>query len=363
MKLFIGKNISCDVHYDYNLAILDLRNKIEFTNNPSEADIILFTSTCSGSESILRETLIYIEYILKQKKDDAITIITGCITRKFLNNEFNNKIQKFLNKKFDYVIPENNISKVLHIITSEIEENNEYGICIECDKQANYYIQNGCTNKCSFCKATYQNLKPVSCDFDEIKESLLNLKNDIKIVNLNGMNICQYGLDLYGTRRLTELIDYIEKLDNIEEINLLGFTFKDAINYNFADSFRSSKKTNIIIGSLESASNRILKLMNKGFKIEEFIYFYNYIQELYKKKFVLDIIAGFPTETKEEMSYTIETLKRLKPYSVHIHKYDNSKMIPASMYEQLEKEELDYHYETYKLELKKEGIKVTANNG
>jgi len=52
---------------------------------------------------------------------------------------------------------------------------------------------------------------------------------------------------------------------------LSGFSFSDAIKNNFSSRLKYLQKINHINGSLESGSNRILKLMNKGFTREEFL--------------------------------------------------------------------------------------------
>ena len=68
---------------------------------------------------------------------------------------------------------------------------------------------------------------------------------------------------------------------------------------------------NVLKFGAESGSNRILKLMEKGIKVEE-----TFKANLLAKRFGLipafSFMAGFPTETFEEIEMTIEAIKKIK---------------------------------------------------
>lgn len=353
MKIFIGENHSCDVNYDYKLAHIELSKFWKITRNPEEADIIVLTSTCCGSLGNMDLTINYILDILNRKKDEAKTFVSGCITREFLNDELNNIINEFLKENFDYIIPEGRIDMIVNILANKELLNNKFGVGILLDNKIDLYISSGCMNKCSFCKTTSQDLQLKSMSLDDIVNIIKNLPSEINSIEIIGTNITQYGLDLYKSYKLVDIINLLEGIDNIRDVTLLGFGFKDAIHNNFSDSLKYSSKVKRIIGSLESGSNRILSLMKKGFTREEFLEFNNEIQKIHHKDLILDIIAGFPTETIDDIKMTLDLLQKVNPLVVRVNKYQDSPYIYSHIYEQLSNKEIEDHYQIYQKVLKK----------
>ena len=72
----------------------------------------------------------------------------------------------------------------------------------------------------------------------------------------------------------------------------------------------------------------------------------------------LNIIAGFPTETIEDIELTIELLQRIKQYikNVDIIRYINSNSIDSNNYAQYERSTIVEHANIYQKELSKRGI-------
>ena len=103
---------------------------------------------------------------------------------------------------------------------------------------------------------------------------------------------------------------------------------------------------------MESGSPRILQMMNKGYTPSQLLDFWMCIKSIYERELSTDIIAGFPTETYEDINLTIDLITKLQPKNIRIHTYQNSPFIPASKYKQLSKMQKDEHYEIYKRELK-----------
>ena len=112
----------------------------------------------------------------------------------------------------------------------------------------------------------------------------------------------------------------------------------------------SHPKIGYINGSLESGSNRILGLMNKGFSKEEAT---SLITSLSDKQLGICIISGFPTETKEDINDTLEVLSHVKKGSILINKVRTSPFIEANNYPQLSQEEIQEHTKIYQKALSK----------
>ena len=196
-------------------------------------------------------------------------------------------------------------------------------------------------------------------DFSRLKEMIDELdEENIERLILRGMNICQYGLDTNQKYLLPNVIEYAESKKHIKKISLLGFAFNDAIHQDFKYTLQKSSRIDFLIGSLESGDNRLLQLMNKGFTIEEFLDFNQFINEKYLKKLYTNIIAGYPTETMSDVRRTIDVLDQLIPYlsRVDICKYKDSTFIPAHELKQFSKKTILKHAKVYSKFLDSKGI-------
>lgn len=108
-----------------------------------------------------------------------------------------------------------------------------------------------------------------------------------------------------------------------------------------------------INGSIESGSDRLLKLMNKGITKEEIIEFMLKVCQKHPVSLYTNIISGFPTETYEDIGQTIDLLNQLEPVKVLVSSYADSPFVASHNLSQLTQEEIDSHTEIYKSELKR----------
>ena len=355
MKIFISANLSCSLNYEQNLIKEKLKEKHELTNNPNDADIIVIASSCATTKKHINQTLNYIKYLKRMKKPSTKIFLTGCITREHINDPYLNKVTNYLKENVDYIIPKDKPYTLTSLIEREKEEKNPVGFKEDGIQIRNIYITNGCLNKCSFCKTTFQNYPLISADLETVKKYIK--ESPSSRINLIGTNLCQYGYDKEGHFLLPKLLEFIEGQDRIEKVYLTGFSFKDAINLGFNHSIKNSKKTGHICGSLESGSDKLLELMKKGFTKEEFLRFTQDIKEKYPKDLDLNIISGFPTENTQDIKETIDALKIVNPINVNICKYINSPFVGSNDYRQLTRYEINKHTKTYQRALTKEGIR------
>ena len=73
----------------------------------------------------------------------------------------------------------------------------------------------------------------------------------------------------------------------------------------------------------------------------------------------MSIIAGFPTETLEDVKMTLQALKEISPTNVDICRYTDSSFIPSHNYEQLHPDIIQEHTRIYSKVLKKRNIGFT----
>ena len=205
-------------------------------------------------------------------------------------------------------------------------------------------IQEGCDRFCTFCVVPYTRGPEVSRKVEDIIQEvkILSEKGTKEIVLL-GQNVNAYSTtDKKG--RKWNLAYLISKIAEIKEIERIKYTTshpcymdKDLIAVHAFES----KLSPVLNLPIQSGSDRILKLMNRKHKAEDYLEIISKLQKG-RPEIVLssDFIVGFPTETEEDFLKTLEVIKEVffKAQSF-CFKYSIRPGTPAEKMEQVNEEE------------------------
>ena len=311
---------------------------IEKTNYLEETDYLLYI-TCAGSGPNIdkcMKDLVDLEFY--SRRHDIKIIVVGCLATKlgFLLEHFKNIPHVKIISNRDWVIPamnyisdmnkRNTYKEKLRNRTRYIDQD---GIFIQFD------LQEGCTNKCSFCKVHYMDQKLTSIPFEIALEYLTDMirNKGTKVVYLNGDNPTLYGIDLYGRKRLHEFIHELSKVEGLERIGIGEQVAGNMYSELFNEIITNPKVVNVSF-QLETASDRLLRLMNRNYTMEEYDYYVRRIIEAGKYVDTV-LMSAFPTETQEDMDYTLKYLKERGIITRLICQYmDFPHVIPSSELEQ-----------------------------
>ncbi len=139
---------------------------------------------------------------------------------------------------------------------------------------------------------------------------------------MNGIHISSYGKDRNEDNALIRLIEDIDKIHGIERIRL-GSLEPKLITEEFVKRYVSLNKVcDHFHLSLQSGSEGVLKRMNRKYTAEEYENNVKIIRKYMPEAGITtDIIVGFPGETNEEFSETLEFVKAVKFSRIHVFKY------------------------------------------
>lgn len=180
-------------------------------------------------------------------------------------------------------------------------------------------VQDGCSRVCSYCIVPFTRGAPRSRDPEDILSEIRRLyRNGYREVVLSGINLAQYQ---YSARDLQDFWDLVDRLDKT-----LSSDFGPHLRMRLSSldpSMLNPKGLNTLIGSelvcphlhisLQSASEKILFHMGRSHynssDIERFILELN----KYWRTFALgvDILLGFPGESREDFSLTYRFVRDL----------------------------------------------------
>ena len=314
------------------------------TNNEELADIIIL-NTCvvkSKTESKIKRRI----QDLKSKN----IIVAGCMP------ETDIKALKKLNKNLIF-LGTHHFKNIVKIIGDYQErklddrQQNKY-IEINDEEKLNlpkvpqnklisiHQISEGCLGECSYCKTRLAKGKLFSYEKESIIKSIeSDLQNGAKEIWLTSQDCASYGLDKNKEKsRLPELLKDILGLKHNFKLRLGMMNPNNVLSIlnELIEIYKNKKMYKFLHIPIQSASNTILKHMNRFYKIEDaekiIISFQKQIPDI---TIATDIIVGYPTETQEDNKQNLEFIKKFKPSVLNLSKFSSHKQTPSGKLKEL----------------------------
>lgn len=183
-------------------------------------------------------------------------------------------------------------------------------------------IQDGCNQFCSYCIIPYTRGRVRSRKPEEIMEEIQGLVDKgYREVVLTGIHLSSYGLDLEGIT-LLDLMVKIDKIQGLERLRL-GSLEPRIVTEEFTRTLAGLRTICPHFHlSLQSGCDATLKRMNRRYTTEEYEKGCQILRKYFDRPAITtDVIVGFPQETEEEFARTVEFLKRIHFYEMHVFKY------------------------------------------
>ena len=163
-------------------------------------------------------------------------------------------------------------------------------------------ISEGCDRACSYCAIPLIRGKHISRPVEElIEEARILASKGVKELILIAQDLTYYGMDLYGRRRLADLVRGIAEVDGIEWIRL-HYAYPNGFPEDVLEVMASEPKVCKYLDiPLQHISDRILKSMKRGSTKEQINALLDKIREKVPGVALrTTLIVGYPGETPEE---------------------------------------------------------------
>lgn len=203
----------------------------------------------------------------------------------------------------------------------------------------------GCNNFCTYCIVPFVRGRERSRNPGEIIKELQNLaEQGYKEVTLLGQNVNSYGKDFKDLKErygFSELLLEVDRIKGLERIRFLTSHPKDFTDHLIETIKNTTKVCEHIHIPIQSGSNRILKLMNRGYNREYYLELVNKIREsIPDVSITSDIMVGFPGETEKDFFDTLDILEKVRYDTTYTFVYNKRKGTPAdSMQPQVPEQE------------------------
>jgi tRNA-2-methylthio-N6-dimethylallyladenosine synthase len=197
-------------------------------------------------------------------------------------------------------------------------------------------IMQGCNQYCTFCIVPYTRGEERSRTIPNIVAECRELvAGGVREITLLGQIVTSYGKrDIamsQGKSAFVQLLDAVHEIDGLERIR---FTSPHPKGYgdDLAEAYaRLPKLCESAHIPLQSGSDRILKLMHRGYTREKFL---GIVQKLRRAKpdigITTDIIVGFPGETESDFEETLSLCHEVAFDNAYIFKYSERRDTPAA---------------------------------
>ncbi len=203
-------------------------------------------------------------------------------------------------------------------------------------------IEDGCSNFCTYCIIPYSRGPVRSLPLEKaVSECRKLAESGYKEVVLTGIEISSYGRDLTPKSSLGEIVYTLCR--EFPELRFrLGSIEPRSITEEFCVKLKSL--TNLCPHfhlSMQSGCDETLKRMNRKYDTARFYESVSLLNLHFPDcAITTDMIVGFPGETEDEFSKSLDFIKRCRFSSMHIFPYSQRKGTPAdSMPNQIQKSE------------------------
>ncbi len=350
MKYYIHTyGCQMNVHESEKLAgILEEKGYLP-AEKENDADIIVF-NTCCVRETAETKILGNLGIVkkLKETKPDLKVCVCGCMAQKKGEADRLKKRCPFINLifgthnlyKFDQYLDEiMSGQNVIEVWDTDKTLPEKTPIKRSDSVNAWVNIMYGCNNFCSYCIVPYVRGREISRPEQDVLQDVKKLISEgYKEITLLGQNVNSYGNDFSDkSNHFAALLEKCASFEGDYKIRFMTSHPKDLSEEVVKTIASCDKLADFIHLPVQAGSDRILSLMNRrytsGQYLEKIDMIRSYIPDAGLSS---DIMVGFPTETEEDFSDTMNIVKKVGYNNLYTFIYSRRSGTPADKMEQVE---------------------------
>ncbi|WP_075434240.1 tRNA (N6-isopentenyl adenosine(37)-C2)-methylthiotransferase MiaB [Buchnera aphidicola] len=306
--------------------ILKATNQYTIIDQPEISDILIL-NTCSIRENAQEKLFHQLGRWkkLKKKKTKTIIAVGGCVATQegkkiykranFINIIFGPQTlhrlpklleQAYTNKKILIDIKEKSLKKFDHSINKEINKKiTSFVTIIE-----------GCNKYCSFCIVPYTRGKETSRNNKDILTEITSLTQiGVREVILLGQNVNAYNIYNKKSKKKYRFSDLLYEIAAIPKIDRIRYITSHPIEFSddIIDAYKKIPQlTNFLHLPIQSGSNKILRLMKRGYTVEKYEHIIDKLKHIRPNMTISsDFIVGFPGETDKDFQKTLDCVSKI----------------------------------------------------
>ena len=335
-------SLGCDKNLVDSEVMLGLLNKAghELTNDETEAEAVVI-NTCAFISDAKEESINTIIEMGRLKKTGRLKklIVAGCLSQRYKD-----EIMKEL-PEIDVIIGATNYDKIVEAIGTDedaIVDDINYTpkpvserIVTTNASMAYFKIAEGCNKLCTYCIIPHIRGRYRSIPMDRLLESAEKLAADgIKELVLVAQETTLYGVDLYGGKKLPELLTKLSDIEGIEWIRLL-YCYPEEITDELISVMAENQKIcHYIDIPIQHSENEILRRMGRKTSREDIVSLVSKLRTAMPDIAIrTTLISGFPGETQELHDGLVDFVDECEFDRLGVFTYSPEEGTPAAGYE------------------------------
>jgi threonylcarbamoyladenosine tRNA methylthiotransferase CDKAL1 len=300
------------------------RGKCELVESEADADVRVLV-TCSV-KSVTEERML--GRIRELSREGKKVVVAGCLSKSEPDKilKINSNLSLIGPGNLDKILPaiqatlsgsqliSTETTKLVKLGMPRTRKNSLVGV-IE--------IASGCLSSCTFCQVKL--IKGTVFSYPEgeiLQEARRLLSQGAKEIWLTSTDNAAYGRD--SKTSLPRLVRAVSSLsgDFKIRVGMMNPLLAGKMLEELIDAFADDKVFKFLHLPVQSGNNRILKLMQRGYTIDDF---YNTVHEfrasIRNLTLSTDMIVGFPSESESEFEDSMELLKRVRADIVNLSRF------------------------------------------
>lgn len=313
-----------------------------FTDDEAEADIIVI-NTCCFIHDAKQESVDTILEIAERKKEGKLTgiIVTGCLAERY-REEIQQEIPEV-----DVILGTNAIDGIANVIEEiashtatnhyrDLSETPVYGkkrVVTTGGHFAYLKIAEGCDKHCTYCIIPKVRGNYRSVPMEVLLQEATKLAEDgVKELILVAQETTLYGMDLYGTRKLPELLKELCKISGLYWIRIL-YCYPEEITEELIETMAGeSKICHYLDIPIQSGADPVLKRMGRRTSQEDIrSLIYKLREKMPDICLRTTLITGFPGETQEDFEETYRFVNEMEFDRLGVFTYSKEEDTPAAV--------------------------------
>lgn len=307
--------------------------------DPQEADVII-VNTCAFIDTAKEESIqTILEMAAHKEKRCRLLIVSGCMAERY-HDEILAELPEV-----DAVVGTGDYHKIAEVIARAYagEKVVLFGHMNEALPEevrmlstpgymAYIKIADGCDNHCTYCiipklRGTYRS-RPME---HIVEEAAALAAGGVRELVVIAQDTSRYGIDLYGTYRLPELLRRLCAIDGLHWVRVL-YVYPEVITDELIDVFQTEKKLVPYMDiPIQHSDSAVLKRMGRHLTHEQLT---ELLAKLRRKlpNLVLrtTVIAGFPGETEEQFNALLSFVKEMRFDRLGAFAYSQEEGTPAA---------------------------------
>jgi len=186
----------------------------------------------------------------------------------------------------------------------------------------NLKVQDGCSNRCSFCIIPSVRGRSRSAPLENILEQMRDLAARYAEVVLSGINLGRWGRDLPGGMRFVDLLRAILDQTPIRRLRISSIEPMDWSAELFALVAQEPRIARHVHLPLQSGSDAVLKRMFRKYRTRHYASRLEIARSLMPDAAIgADVMTGFPGETSAEFDETVRFIENQPFTYLHVFTY------------------------------------------